>query len=540
MTPRLADRILYNGAIITLDDRQPRASAVAIAGGCVVACGSDDDMLALASAGTRRENLNGRCVIPGLIDAHLHWQATTEVLNQIQLFDLPDKAAAVGRVTERALRTPPGEWIRGYGWSQDEWADKQFPNAADLDAVAPDHPVYLRARSSHAGWANSLALRLCGIEAHTPDPEGGQIARDAAGQPTGLLLEPSAMNLVEERIPPLTPDALADQMRAAQQLALSLGLTGFHDYDNQTCFTALQILRERGELALRVVKNINRAYLDAALTLGLRRGFGDAWLRIGGLKIFADGAMGPRTASMIAPYDGEPENYGIIVTDREEMIELVSKASASGLASTIHAIGDRAVHDVLDVYADVRRQEAARGEAPSARRHRIEHVQLIHPDDVNRLAELQIIASMQPLHATSDYPKADRYWGSRTPYSYNLRLQLERGVVVAFGSDSPVEPMDPIKGMHAAVTRRRADGSPGPDGWHPEARISLDQALRGYTLGPAYAAGLEDRQGRLTPGALADLVVLDRDLYAADPDDLLATRVVATMVDGAWRFGGLE
>jgi predicted amidohydrolase YtcJ len=540
MTLRLADTILFNGAIITLDDRQPRASAVAIAGGRVVACGGDDDMLALAGAGTRRENLNGRCVIPGLIDAHLHWQATTEVLSQVQLFDLPDRATAVARAAERAAQTPAGEWIRGYGWSQDEWADKQFPSAADLDAVAPHHPVYLRARSSHAGWANSLALRLSGIDANTPDPEGGQIVHGPDGQPTGLLLEPSAMNLVEDRIPLLTPDALADQMRGAQALALSLGLTGFHDYDNQTCFTALQILRERGELALRVVKNLNKAYLDAALTLGLRRGFGDAWLRIGGLKIFADGAMGPRTASMIAPYDGEPDNYGIIVTDREEMVELVGKASAAGLASTIHAIGDRAVHDVLDVYAEVRRQEAARGEARSTRRHRIEHVQLTHPDDVDRLADLQIIASMQPIHATSDYPMADRYWGSRTPYSYNPRLQLERGVVVAFGSDSPVEPMDPIRGIHAAVTRRCADGSPGPDGWHPEARISIDQALRGYTLGPAYAAGLEDQQGRLAPGYLADLVVLDRDLYATDPDELLATRVVATMVDGAWRFGGLD
>jgi predicted amidohydrolase YtcJ len=242
---------------------------------------------------------------------------------------------------------------------------------------------------------------------------------------------------------------------------------------------------------------------------------------------------------MIEPYDGEPENYGIVVTDKEEMAELVSRASAAGLPSTIHAIGDRAVHDVLDVYEHARREEAARGEPRSARRHRIEHVQLIHPDDVHRLAELDLIASMQPIHATSDYPMADRYWGIRALYSYNPRLQLDRGAVVAFGSDAPYDTMGPLKGIHAAVTRQRADGSPGKDGWNPTARLTVDEALRGFTMGPAYAAGMEDRLGKLMPGYLADLVVLDRDLYAIPPSELLDVRVLATMVGGVWQYGGL-
>jgi predicted amidohydrolase YtcJ len=296
-------------------------------------------------------------------------------------------------------------------------------------------------------------------------------------------------------------------------------------------------MRERGDLGLRVVKNFNRKYLDAVLETGLRRGFGDDWIRIGSFKLFADGAIGPRTAAMIDPYDGEPDNYGIVVTDKEEMVELVSRASAAGFASTIHAIGDRAVHDVLDVYETVRGEEAGRGEARSTRRHRIEHVQLIHPDDTDRLAQLDIIASMQPIHATSDYPVADRYWGARTPWSYNPRLQLDRGVVVTFGSDAPVEPMGSLVGIHAAVMRQRADGSPGADGWNPAARLSVDEALRGYTTGAAYAAGMDDRLGRLLPGYLADLVVLDRDLYAITPAEILETRVIGTMVGGLWRWG---
>ena len=257
-----------------------------------------------------------------------------------------------------------------------------------------------------------------------------------------------------------------------------------------------------------------------ALELGIRWGFGDDWIRIGGLKLFADGALGQRTALMVEPYEGEPDNYGIGVVDKEEMRELVSRASAAGLPSTIHAIGDRAVHDVLDVFENVRHEEQARGETTTQRRHRIEHVQIVHHSDTHRLAELDVIASMQPIHATGDYQMADAYWGDRAQYAYNPRLQLDQGVVVAFGSDAPVEPFEPLKGIHAAVTRRRADGSPSPDGWYPEARLSVDEALHGYTIGAAYAGGMESRLGQLAAGYLADLVVLDRDLYEIHPSEI--------------------
>ncbi|RMF82776.1 MAG: amidohydrolase [Chloroflexi bacterium] len=536
MSSSLIDTIVFNGDIVTLDAHTTRVSALALHNGRVVAAGSDDDILPLAGSDTQRYDLDGRFVIPGLTDAHIHWQGVARALHQVDVFEVESKQVAVERVAEYAQRLASGEWIIGHGWVQDIWPGKAFPSAADLDSVTPNHPVYLRAKSGHAAWVNSLAMRLVGINADTPDPDGGQIVRDANGAPTGILLE-TAMDLVADKIPSQTAEQLAEQMKAAQTHALSAGLTGIHDFDDPLCLQALQILRERDELSIRVVKNINQAFLPAALESGLRWGFGDEWLRIGGLKLFSDGALGPRTAYMIEPYIGEPNNYGIPVIDKEEMIELVQQATLAGLPSTIHAIGDRAVHDVLDVYQAARRVEHEHHISRTSRRHRIEHVQIVHPDDAHRLAELNLIASMQPIHATSDYIMADTYWGERSRFAYNPRLQIDQGVVVAFGSDAPVEPLHPLKGIHAAVTRQRPDGSPGPDGWYPDARLTLDEALHGFTTGPAYAAGMESSVGKLAPGYLADLVVLSEDLYAIPPSDILHVDVIATMVGGEWRYG---
>ncbi len=531
----MIDRILLNARIYTLHPAQPRASALAIARDRIVALGDDDAIRALAGPHTAVDRLDGQVIFPGLTDAHIHWEGVARALHDVDLFDVPTKEEALRRVAGRARQTPPGEWIVGRGWSQALWPGGAFPTAADLDTVAPDHPVYLAARSGHAAWVNSLALRWAHISASTPDPHGGAIQRDARGEPTGILLEDPAMKLVARLIPDPTPDQLADWMAEAQRRAWAAGLTALHDYDNPSCLVALQVLRERGELGLRVLKQINDPWIEHAHALGLRFGFGDVWLRLGALKIFADGALGPRTAHMIEPYEGEPDNYGLVVTDKEQMYELVSRASAAGIPATIHAIGDRAVHDVLDVYEAVRAEEAARGIPRTARRHRIEHVQLIHPDDAGRLGALGIIASMQPIHATSDYEMADRYWGARARWSYNWRLQLEAGAVLAFGSDAPVEPFAPLPGIFAAVTRRRADGSPGPEGWYPEGRLDMETTLRAFTQGPAYAAGWEHDLGMLAPGYLADLIVLDRDLYTISPDEILETRVLGTMVGGEWK-----
>ncbi len=529
--------ILFNGNIITLNANQPRVSAVAISYGRVVALGDDDTILSFANSRTKKVDLNGKTILPGLTDAHLHWEWQSRALRSVDVFEVSSKQIALDRVRERVAETPAGEWITGRGWAQDLWEDRAFPTKTDLDNISSQHPIALNAKSGHASWINSKAMTLAGITDSTPDPEGGQIHRDANGEATGILLE-SAMNLVYDIVPTPTPNQLADMMFDAQELALKYGLTMIHDFDNPSCLAALQILRERGDLSLRVLKNINQNWLSAAIESGIRANFGDDWIRIGALKLFADGALGPKTALMFESYEGEPDNYGMAVVDKEEMVEYVSRASAYGLPSTVHAIGDKAVHDVLDVFENVRAEEKARGEAPSSRRHRIEHVQIIHPSDINRLAELNVIASMQPIHATSDMVTADRYWGERTQYAYNPRIQLDRGAVLALGSDAPVEPFDPFLGIHAAITRHR-NGKP-EGGWHPDARLTLDETLLGFTQGPAYAANMEDRLGQLAEGYLADLIVLDRDIYSAEPDEILDIDVLGTMVDGVWRYQDFE
>ena len=525
--------ILFNGSIRTLDDSKPMVSALAISYGRVVALGSDESIRRLATSHTAEINLGGRTVLPGLTDAHLHWEAQARSLSAVDVFEVPSKAIALERVKRRADASAAGEWITGHGWAQDLWEDRAFPTKNDLDEVAPDNPVILKAKSGHASWVNSRALQLAGITQSTSDPEGGQILRAANGEATGILLE-TASKMVQDKMPNPTSEELADLMTAAQEPALKCGITMIHDFDEPSCLAALQILRERGALGLRVVKQINQKWLDAAIASGIRTNFGDDWIRIGALKLFADGALGPKTALMFEPYAGEPDNYGMTVVDKEEMIEYASRASKFGLPTSVHAIGDKAVHDVLDVFESVRGEEAVRHDTPASRRHRIEHVQLIHPHDIGRLAQLEVIASMQPIHALSDMITADRYWGQRTQYAYNPRIQLDQGARIAFGSDAPVEPLNPWLGIHAAVTRQR-DGLP-KGGWHPQARLSLHEAILGFTQGPAYAAGMEDRLGKLAEGYLADLIVLDRDVYTIPADELAEVNVLGTMVDGEWRY----
>jgi predicted amidohydrolase YtcJ len=519
----MSDLVLINGMIHTMDTEQPVVSAVAVRDNHILATGADETMRArLPEADVI--DLGGRCVLPGLIDAHLHAEWTALGLKNVDA-EAPTLEELLRRVAARAAITPAGQWIRGHGWNQNVWGGI-FPTRAELDRVAPEHPIYLSAKSGHAAWANSLALKLAGVTSGTPDPIGGEIGRDAAGEPTGIFLE-SAMNLIEKIIPEPTVSELVAALRDALPLFHRVGLTGVHDFDGARALQAWQILKENGELNLRVSKTIPVALQSHAIALGLRSGFGDDWLRLNSVKTFADGALGPRTALMIDPYEGTLDQRGISTCDKEEMFEHVRAAAAAGLSSTIHAIGDKANHDVLDVY------EMVRAADPNPRlRHRIEHVQLLHPADFARLAQLNVIASMQPIHATSDMLIADQHWGARSAGAYAWRTQLDAGAVLAFGSDSPVESFNPFLGIHAAVTRRRTDGAPGPDGWYPQQRLSVDEAVRGFTLGAAYASYEETRKGSLMPGKLADLIVLDRDIYTVEPMAIAGTRVVATVIDG--------
>jgi hypothetical protein len=531
----MTNSILLNGKVATMNPTQSEASALAICEGKIAAVGDDDAIFALALPSAKIVNLGGRRVIPGLLDAHVHLSSIGWDSQIVSLYDLSDKAEAVRRVAERAAQTPPDTWIIGRGWAQDDWPDRAFPTAADLDSAAPEAPVYLTARSGHAVWVNSAALKIAGVTAETPDPPGGTIVRDANGTPTGILLEDAAA-LVGEHVPSKTVEERAAMITAAQEMLWKSGLVGVRSFDGTSAFRAAQTLAERGELGIRVAHAFHPPELPHAAELGVRSGFGGAWLWLSHLKIFADGALGPRTAWMLEPYEGEPANTGIPTIERDELCQLVLEASRAGIASAVHAIGDRAVRTVIDVFEAAREDEKARGIPPDALRHCIEHVQIIDPADVRRMAALNIIASMQPVHATSDYKMSDLYWGARSANAYNPRIQIDAGTPVAFGSDSPVEPYAPLLGIHAAITRRRTDGSPGPEGWYPQNRVTLEEALAGFTVGAAYAMGIEGVQGRIAPGFNADIVVLGEDIFTAEPDAIPELPIAGTMTGGIWRY----
>jgi predicted amidohydrolase YtcJ len=520
-------KLIHNALAYTLDSARPVASALAIETGVVVAMGGEELLTEYEHA--EREDMHGRIILPGLTDAHIHLQEYALSLQGLDC-EMESRQEILHRVAERARETPRGDWVRGHGWDQNAWGG-EWPTAAELDAVTPQNPVYLTAKSLHAAWLNSAALKLAGINTSTPEPVIGRIQRNLRGQPAGIVFE-EAVKLVEAVIPEPTPEALAKTFQQLFPKLSRMGLTGVHDFDKRTCFMALQLLQARGELRLRVLKSIPLEAFSRAVELGLHSGFGDDLLRIGSIKLFADGALGTHTGAMIDPYRDEPQNRGILIVDAEKLFEYGRQAAESGLSLAVHAIGDRAVHEVLDGFALLRDYERARG--LPALRHRIEHVQTVQPEDAGRLARLGIIASIQPVHAPSDMVMADRLLGDRAAFSYAWRTQLECGARLAFGSDAPVENPNPFHGLHAAVTRCRADGSPGPGGWFPEQRLTVSSAIEGFTSGPAYAAGMENRLGRLSAGCLADLIVVETDPFTCDPADLYAIQPVAAMVGGDW------
>lgn len=522
-------KLLYNAYIRTQDPAHPIASAIVIDHDRIVAVGETNNLLS-QYPNAEKQDIEAHVILPGLTDAHLHLKNYALALQKIDC-ETDTKEECLRRVAQRVQNAKSGEWILGHGWNQNTWG--VWPTAAELDAIAPNNPVYLTAKSLHASWANTAALKLANVTAQTPHPQNGQIQHDDKGNVTGILLE-TAMEVVGEMIPEPTIAEIADAMEKAQAILWKMGLTGVHDFDRRDSFLALQQLRRQGKLRLRVLKNIPVELLDQAHDLGLSAGFGDDWLRIGSVKVFMDGALGPHTAAMFQPYIGEDSNRGILNMDGEELFEFGRKAAHVGLALTVHAIGDRANHEVLNAYEQLRNYEAE-NQLP-ALRHRIEHVQVIHPDDAARLGKMNVIASMQPIHATSDMQMADEFWGERSRLAYALRTQLEHGARLALGSDAPVESPNPFLGLYAAVARRRADGSPSPEGWYPEQKLTMEEAWEGFTIGPAYAAYMENRLGRLAPGYLADLIVLEKDPFTCNADDLLTMHSSATMVGGEWVY----
>ena len=521
-----AELVVLNGTIYTMNPDQPTAEALAIAGGRIVAVGDAASVHTCVGPQTQTLDLRQAIAIPGLTDSHLHFVSFGLSLERVNLAGAASPSEVASRVGPRAQALPPGAWVRGRGWDRNLWTPPDLPTRQVLDAVASEHPVALVSKDGHALWVNSAALRELGIDSATADPPGGRILRDErTGQPTGILLEEAA-GMALDRIETPSPQELRRAAMAATAEAHRRGLTSVHDCEGPEALAALLDLRREGTLALRVYMLIPRDNLDAAIRLGVQTGLGDEWLRLGHLKLFADGALGSRTADMLEPYEGEPENRGVEVLDSDALQAIVERASQAGIAPAVHAIGDRANRRVLDVYAQTRPLWASRGLRP-----RIEHAQLLTPFDLPRLGELGVIASMQPIHATSDMDMATAYWGARSAGGYAWHSLLQAGTVLAFGSDCPVESLDPLAGIYAAVTRQRPDGSP-PGGWQPQERITAYQAVRAYTWGAAYASGEEGIKGSLEPGKLGDLVVLSDDVFRASPETLRQTEVVATVCGG--------
>jgi len=523
--------ILFNGRIHTMDTRQPIVEAVAICDGKFVAVGRHEEVLNLAGADVERIPLDGRTVVPGLIDSHIHFLQFALGLDRVDLEGVPSLAVCVEKVRERIERTERGGWIVGRGWNYNPWPEGRFPRKDDLDPISPVHPVVLSSKDGHLLWVNSKALEAGGIDRNTSDPSGGEIERDASGEPTGLIKE-NAGGAIWKVVPLPSEQERLEALRSALPIAYSKGLTGLHVPEGRDSWSAFQRLREEGALGLRVLMMIPAFGLDDAIGLGLRSGFGDAWLRIGPVKLFVDGALGGQTAAMIAPYEGDPDNSGILTMTEEEFGEVVARASAAGINVAVHAIGDRATRMVLDAVEASQRIIRAHRLRP-----RIEHAQLLRACDFGRLAELGVIASMQPIHATSDWRMADRHWGKRGKWAYAWRSVLKAGGRLAFGSDCPVETLDPLKGIYAAVTRKEENGRP-EGGWYPEQCLTVEEAVRAYTMGAAFAAGEEAIKGSIAMGKAADLVVLSEDIFSDPPERILETKVEMTMVGGEIVYRG--
>ena len=521
-----ASLVLYNGNIHTLDSNAPQVEAIAIANNRVLAVGTNAEMQALLAPEGETIDLGGQTATPGFIDAHLHFLSYGINLGEIDLDLVPSREEALRRVKAQAAQMPGGSWLQGRGWDQSIWPGGTFPDRAMLDPVTTEHPVFLRRKCGHIGWANSLALEKAGIGPETPDPPGGEIERDAEGQPTGILKE-RATGLVFDVIPEPTDEEVKAAIQRATDSLHAYGITGVGNMEDTRTFRALQELHAEGKLRIRVLMQIPVERLDGAIAAGIQSGFGDEWLRVGGVKIFADGSLGGRTAFMLEPYENEPDNVGIVVSDAGYLNQTIEKAARAGIAAMVHAIGDRSNREVLDAVERTRRAGIG-----LHLRHRIEHAQILHPHDIPRFAELGVIASPQPIHCVEDMVMARDFWGERCAGAYAWRSLLDSGAHMAFSSDAPVSTPDVMRGIHAAITRRRLDGYPDPDGWYPEQRVTVQEAVYAYTMEAAYAGGEEDLKGSLSPGKLADLTVLSQDIFSISADALLETDVTMTMVGG--------
>jgi predicted amidohydrolase YtcJ len=530
------DLILTNGKIWTGHDSPAEVEALAISGSTVAAIGTSSQMLRLRSTRTEVIDLKGRRVTPGFNDAHLHFYLGGRFLSSVQLRDARDEREFRRRIESFARSRPEGEWILGGSWDPEGWASGKLPSCGLIDPVTPHHPVCVTRLDGHTALANSLAMRLAGVDRNTPDVPGGVIFRDAAGNPTGIFQD-AAKALVERVIPAPSHPQITDAVRAAQQYAARHGVTSVQDmgligtYDLwPEVLRVYQGLLRRGELQTRISAHHPLAKWRELLEIRAAGSADPRKLRIAALKGFADGSLGSATAWFFEPYTDAPDTCGIRsdeMQDPEQMYRNIRGADEFSVPVAIHAIGDRANRAILDLFERLTREMGARD-----RRPRIEHAQHLHPTDIPRFAGLGVIASMQPYHSIDDARWAEKRIGAeRARTAYAFRSLIDSGAVLAFGSDWFVEPIEPILGIYGAVTRESVDGQ-YQGAWIPEQRISVAEAVQAYTMGSAYASFEENIKGSLEPGKLADAVVLSDDIFSCDPADIRHAQVDMTIFDG--------
>lgn len=523
-----ADLILTNGNVWPGKDL-PRARALAVASGRVVAVGSNEAALAWKGPETRVVDLGGKLVVPGFNDAHVHFLGGGFGLLSLDLRPSKDEADMARRIGAYAATLPAGAWVTGGRWDHESWPAKRLPTRASIDPVAGDHPVFVQRVDGHIGVASSRALALAGITRGTPDPPGGTIDRDANGEPTGILRD-NAMELLGKAIPPRTHEENLAAARAALSHAASLGVTSVQDNSDADALRVYRELLARGELTARVNVWRNAELLPDLARAGVATGLGDEWVRVGALKVLFDGSMGAGTAAFFEPYADDPRTKGLLLYEPAELERMVLAADEAWIQLAVHAIGDRANALVLDA---VEKLVAARG--AHDRRFRVEHAQVVRPQDLDRWKRLGVVASIQPSHTIDDMRWAEKRIGkARLAGAYNFRAFLDKGIPVAFGTDWSVEPLDPRLGLYAAVTREYPEGGPA-GGWKPEEKLTLAEAIDLYTRGSAFAEGAEREKGTLEPGKLADLVVFAEDLFAhekAAPRRILSAPVAMTVAGG--------
>lgn len=514
------ETIIVNAKIHTVDAARPAAQAVAICGEVIHRVGTTEEIGKLAGPKTRVIDAAGRLVIPGFNDAHVHLLDGADELVGVDLRPAKDEQDMARRLAAHAAKLPKGTWIVGGYWDHEAWPSKTLPTRRAIDAATPDHPVFVQRLDGHMGLANSLAITLAGVTRATKSPDGGTIVADRAGEPAGVFKD-NAMELITRVIPPDTPAENIDKAKAALRYAASLGVTTIQDMTaSPQELEAYRELEKRGELTARIYSIQNFSGRPPAP--------GDSnKVRTGARKIFADGSMGSGTAAFFEPYTDDPTTSGLLIQPPEELEKAIFDADAAGYQLVVHAIGDRANALVLDIFEKLAKARGARD-----RRPRIEHAQVVRTADKPRFKALGVIASIQPSHCIDDMRWAERRIGKhRTPISYNFKSFADAGARIAFGTDWYVEPLDPMLGLYAAVTRQFKDGTP-PGGWFPEERISMGAAIEYYTLGSAYAEFTDAHKGTITEGKLADLVMLSRDLLTIPAREILETRPMLTMVGG--------